>query len=122
MRGTRRQALGAMVGVALAEMFGVRSAKAQSLDAIAQAAANHGVSYDWLVATASCETGGTFDPSASNGVDHGLFQFKYSTFNAYCSGDPYNAYDAANCAAYMFSLGLCTHWCCSGCHPNPCDG
>lgn len=116
----RRMLIGGAAGLALAEIMGAR-AQGSSLDAIAKASANYGVDYDWLLSTASCETGGTLDPSADNGRgDVGLFQFKPSTFYAYCSGSPWDPYDAADCAAYMFSLGLCTHWCCSGCHPNPC--
>lgn len=121
----RRKLIGGAVAVALAEIVGARKARAQGgvYDAIAQASRNHGISYDWLVSTASCETGGTMSPAADNGAgDHGLFQFKDSTFYTYCTGSPWNAYDAADCAAKMFAMGLCTHWCCSGCYPNPCSG
>lgn len=122
----KRRTLFGLAAVALAEMIGRTPVSAQvTYPEIAAAAAAYGVSYDWLVSTAYCESAGTMDPGITGPRgEQGWFQFYPDTFYRIggCWGNPYNAYDSAMCAAKMFAEGYCTHWCCSGCYPNPCSG
>lgn len=84
--------------------------------AIAAASARWGVAYGWLLRVAECESGlnaGAFNRSGASG----LFQFMPGTYWLYAAqigeGRSYwNAYGAANVAAYMFSRGLAYQWTC----------
>ncbi len=84
--------------------------------AIATASARWGVSYGWLVRVATCESG--LNPSAYNPSGaSGLFQFMPGTYWLYASriGETrsyWDAYGAANVAAYMFSIGQSYQWTC----------
>ena len=95
-----------------------REARGQEwiISTIYDAAGRHGVSGDWLLNTAICES--QLDPWAYNEMtgDVGLFQFKPSTW-AEWGADPgaiWDAWSQADMAAWAFSVGLHTHWCCSG--------
>jgi hypothetical protein len=83
---------------------------------IYDAAGRYGVSGDWLLSTATCES--QLDPWAYNEVtgDSGLFQFRPATWVEW-GADPATIWDVwsqADMAAWAFSVGLHTHWCCSG--------
>lgn len=84
--------------------------------AISTASARWGVSYGWLVRVATCESG--LNPSAYNPSGaSGLFQFMPGTYWLYASriGETrsyWDAYGAANVAAYMFSIGQSYQWTC----------
>ena len=85
-------------------------------DAIATAAARWGVSYDWLLRVATCESGlnpGAYNPSGASG----LFQFMPSTYWYFAGriGETrsyWDPYGASNVAAYMFSIGQSYQWTC----------
>ena len=86
------------------------------ISTIYDAAGRHGVSGDWLLNTAVCES--QLDPWAYNELtgDVGLFQFKPSTW-AEWGADPsaiWDVWSQADMAAWAYSAGLHTHWCCSG--------
>jgi hypothetical protein len=83
---------------------------------IYDAAGRYGVSGDWLLNTAVCESG--LDPWAYNEYtgDCGIFQFNPTTW-AEWGGDPaviWDVYGQADMAGWAFSVGLHGHWCCSG--------
>jgi hypothetical protein len=109
----------ALIGGALGSMtIGCRNVGAQDwiVQIIYDAAARHGVSGDWLLNTATCESG--LDPWAYNHDtgDSGVFQFRPATW-AEWGGDPgaiWDVWSQADMAAWAFSVGLHTHWCCSG--------
>ncbi len=115
----RRQIMRAIVGGALGGLYaGRQQANAQDwiVSIIYDAAGRYGVSGDWLLNTAVCESG--LDPWAFNEMtgDSGVFQFKPSTW-AEWGGDPaviWDVWSQADMAAWAFSVGLHTHWCCSG--------
>ena len=111
--------VGALVGGALASV-GLQRQRADAqewiVSTIYDAAGRHGVSGDWLLNTAICESG--LDPWAYNPMtgDSGVFQFKPETWVAW-GGDPnalWDVWSQADMAAWAFSAGLHTHWCCSG--------
>lgn len=86
-------------------------------DAIAWAANRWGVSYAWLLGVAECESG--LNPGAYNAYSgaSGLFQFMPGTYWAYAAriGETrsyWDAWGAANVAAYMFSIGQSDQWTC----------
>jgi hypothetical protein len=115
----RRHLLRALIGGALASVaIDRREGRAQEwiIQTIYNAASRHGVSGDWLMNTAACESG--LDPWAYNAMtgDSGIFQFKPSTW-AEWGGDPaaiWDVWSQADMAAWAFSVGLHSHWCCSG--------
>src|SRR5207247_1619603 len=43
-------------------------------------------------------------------TEWGVAQFKRPTFDLYCQGDYYNAYDQIDCLKKMLDRGLCYHW------------
>jgi hypothetical protein len=115
----RRNALRALLGGALA-VIGLdrREANAQDwiVTVIYDAAGRWGVSGDWLLNTAVCESG--LDPWAYNPStgDCGVFQFNPATW-AEWGADPtliWDVWSQADIAAWAFSAGLHSHWCCSG--------
>ena len=110
---TRRAAIAAMVGGMLAAP---RMAQAQDVpyaDVVTEAAWRWGVEPNWLIRVMMCESGG--DPYAVNPVtgDTGLFQFNPNTWEAYGGGDIWNAWEQADKAAMMFSMGLAHLWVCN---------
>lgn len=84
------------------------------VDEIYAAAARHGVSGDWLLSTARCES--ELNPNAYNSRtgDCGLFQFNPSTWEWWGGGDIWSVYEQCEKAAWAFARGYHTHWCCSG--------
>ena len=115
----RRTVIRALIGGALGTL-GLRVGEADGqewiISTIYDAAGRHGVSADWLLNTAVCES--QLDPWAYNELtgDIGLFQFKPSTW-AEWGADPsaiWDVWSQADMAAWAFSVGLDSHWCCSG--------
>jgi hypothetical protein len=115
----RRTLIRALIGGALGVVgLPAREAHGQEwiISTIYDAAGRHGVSGDWLLNTAVCES--QLDPWAYNDMtgDVGLFQFKPSTWSEW-GADPsaiWDVWSQADMAAWAFSAGLHTHWCCSG--------
>jgi soluble lytic murein transglycosylase-like protein len=100
-------------GLALALLTGARPVAADWVaDEIYAAAARYGVSGDYLVGVAECESG--LDPYAM-GVhgEIGVLQFMPDTFYAYGGNDIWSVADQADVAARMFSEGLSYHWLCA---------
>jgi hypothetical protein len=115
----RRDVIRALLGGASFSV-GARRQEAAAQDWIVQiiydAAGRYGVSGDWLLNTAACES--RLNPWAYNEVtgDCGLFQFRPATW-AEWGADPaliWDVWNQADMAAWAFSVGLHTHWCCSG--------
>jgi hypothetical protein len=115
----RRTLVRALIGGALG-MLGLPAREAHGqewiISTIYDAAGRHGVSGEWLLNTAVCES--QLDPWAYNEMtgDTGLFQFKPTTW-AEWGADPsaiWDVWSQADVAAWAFSVGLHTHWCCSG--------
>ena len=115
----RRSLIGGLIGAGLG-ILGLRrqDTKAEEwiISTIYEAAGRYGVSGDWLLNTAICESG--LDPWAYNEMtgDTGLFQFKPTAW-AEWGADPaaiWDVWSQADMAAWAFSAGLHTHWCCSG--------
>lgn len=80
---------------------------------IQAAAARWGVSGDWMVKIARCESG--LRPNAYNpsGPYIGLFQFLESTFRANGGTNIWSASDQANIAAKMLAHGQAHQWSCA---------
>jgi uncharacterized protein YraI len=80
---------------------------------IYDAAARYGVSGDWLLAVAQCES--NLVPGAYGAAGEvGIFQFMPSTYYGYGGqGDIWNPYNQADLAASMFAQGLSYHWTCA---------
>ena len=80
---------------------------------IQAAAARWGVSGDWMVKIARCESG--LNPRAYNprGPYIGLFQFLESTFRANGGTNIYDPSDQANIAAKMLAHGQAHQWSCA---------
>lgn len=73
------------------------------------AAARHGVSGDWMVSIAQCESG--LNPRAVNPAGYyGLFQFSRSTWAAYGSGDIFDPAAQSEATASMLANGGSGHW------------
>jgi hypothetical protein len=110
----RAVAGGVLGGIGLAH--GEARAEAWIEQIIWEAAGRHGVSGEWLLNTARCESG--LNPWSYNEVtgDSGVFQFNPETWVGW-GGDPnalWDVWSQADMAAWAFSVGLHTHWCCSG--------
>jgi soluble lytic murein transglycosylase-like protein len=87
---------------------------AGSIEAIILAAATkYGVSYDWMLKIARCES--SLNPRAYNpaGPYIGLFQFLPSTFRAHGGTDIYDPVQQANIAADMLAHGQARAWGCA---------
>jgi hypothetical protein len=85
-----------------------------SVEAIIRAAAaRHGVSPDWMVKIARCESG--LRPHAFNPVGpyYGIFQFLMSTFHAHGGTDIWDPYQQAEITATMLSHGGARAWGCA---------
>ena len=80
---------------------------------IQAAAARWGVSGDWMVSIARCESG--LNPRAYNprGPYIGLFQFLQSTFRANGGTNIYDPSDQANVTAKMLAHGQAHQWSCA---------
>lgn len=80
---------------------------------IRAAAAQNGVSGDWMVEIASCES--TLRSNAFNprGPYYGLFQFLMSTFKANGGTNIWDPADQANVAARMLAHGQAWQWACA---------
>lgn len=80
---------------------------------IRAAAAQNGVSGDWMVEIALCES--TLRPNAYNprGPYYGLFQFLMSTFRANGGSNIWDPADQANVAAKMLAHGQAWQWACA---------
>lgn len=86
-------------------------------DTIRNAASKYGVSGDYLLRIANCES--TFNPRAYNPSGAtGLFQYKPATWASfsdragYSGASIYNVTAQANVTAWAFSNGLAYHWEC----------
>jgi hypothetical protein len=76
---------------------------------IYSAAARHGLSGDYLLSIAECESG--LDPAAYNPAGyHGLFQFDHETWAASGSGDIYDPAAQAEAAAALLAAGEASRW------------
>jgi len=82
-------------------------------NAIRYWAAQYGLGWWNLAATAACES--DFLPGAYNGLTgvSGIFQFLPSTFYAYGGVSLWDYWDQSRVAAKMFSQGLAYHWHCA---------
>lgn len=96
---------------------GLAVAQAHALEAIHDAALRWHVSEDWLDRVARCES--NLLPWAVNPETGaaGLFQFEPSTYWTYAPAinetkGPFDAWSAAQVAAYMFSIGQSWQWAC----------
>lgn len=80
---------------------------------IRDAAARWGVSGDWMVKIAECESG--LRPTAYNpsGPYYGLFQFLMSTFRANGGTNIWDPADQANVTAKMLAHGQAGQWSCA---------
>jgi hypothetical protein len=80
---------------------------------IRAAAARWGISGDWMVKIASCESG--MRPTAYNprGPYYGLFQFLMSTFRANGGTNIWDPTDQANITAKMLAHGQAYQWSCA---------
>jgi soluble lytic murein transglycosylase-like protein len=73
------------------------------------AAAEFGMSGDYLLSVASCESG--LDPGAYNAAGyHGLFQFDQQTWAAYGYGSIYDSTAQARTAARLLAAGHSFRW------------
>ena len=76
---------------------------------IRAAAARHGLSGDYLISVASCESG--LNPRAVNSAGYyGLFQFDQTTWAAYGSGSIYDPAAQAEAAASLIAAGQASRW------------
>ena len=94
------------------------------VEEIYAAGERHGVSGDWLLEVARCES--NLDPNAvshklnQNGMhDLGLFQFNPNTWEAWGGGDIWNVYEQSDMAARAFARGDACHWTCAWCESGP---
>ena len=80
---------------------------------IRAAAAQYGVSGDWMVEIATCES--TLRSNAYNpvGPHYGLFQFLMSTFRANGGTNIWDPADQSNVAARMLAHGQAWQWACA---------
>jgi hypothetical protein len=76
---------------------------------ILAAASEFGVSGDYMLAIAQCESG--LDPGAYNSAGyHGLFQFDFQTWGAYGYGSIYDPVAQARTAAELLADGQSSRW------------
>jgi soluble lytic murein transglycosylase-like protein len=86
------------------------SAPVGTIDEIVNsAAAEFGLSADYLLSVATCES--NLDPHAVNAAGYyGLFQFDTTTWNAYGYGSIYDATAQARTAARLLAAGQYSRW------------
>ncbi|GAC1339498.1 MAG: hypothetical protein NVSMB29_06920 [Candidatus Dormibacteria bacterium] len=89
------------------------AAPAGSIEGIIRdAAGRHGVSGDWMMKIARCESG--LNPRAVNpGGYYGLFQFSPRTFQAHGGTDIWDPYQQSEITATMLSQGQARQWSCA---------
>ncbi|HVM36500.1 MAG TPA: transglycosylase family protein [Actinomycetota bacterium] len=76
---------------------------------IAAAATEFGLSADYLISVANCES--SLNPNAANPAGyHGLFQFDQSTWAAYGYGSIYDPVAQARTAARLIAAGQASRW------------
>jgi len=76
---------------------------------IAAAAAEFGLSPDYLISVANCES--SLNPNAANPAGyHGLFQFDQNTWAAYGYGSIYDPVAQARTAARLIAAGQASRW------------
>lgn len=76
---------------------------------IYEAAAEFGLSGDYLLSVAQCESG--LDPGAYNPAGyHGLFQFDFQTWGAYGYGSIYDPIAQSRTAAELLANGHASRW------------
>lgn len=120
---TRRTAIRAMVGAALASIS-TETTKANGVADIVYAAADrYGVRGDVLWSLALCESNGNPDAISArlniNGTsDCGLFQINELTWQWWLdvrgiSANVWSAYDNADMAAWAWANGYACHWSCA---------
>jgi hypothetical protein len=80
---------------------------------IRAAAARHGVSADWMVKIARCESGLRAHAFNPVGPYYGLFQFLMSTFRAHGGTDIWDPFQQAEITATMLSHGGAHAWGCA---------
>jgi soluble lytic murein transglycosylase-like protein len=88
-----------------------RSYTTAQIKAIIRAAADEfGLSQEYLLSVAECES--SFNPRAVSaaGTYHGLFQFDHQTWNAYGYGDIYNPTAQSRTAARLIAAGQEERW------------
>lgn len=79
------------------------------VETIQAAATRHGVSGDYLVGVAECESG--LDPNAYNSSGyHGLFQFDQTTWATFGEGSIWDPAAQAEAAAELFAAGQSSRW------------
>jgi soluble lytic murein transglycosylase-like protein len=79
------------------------------VEIIHAAAAEFGVSGDWMVAIAQCESG--LDPNAYNAAGyHGLFQYDQTTWSGYGYGSIYDPVAQARTTAELLAAGQSSRW------------
>lgn len=79
------------------------------VDIIYAAAAEFGVSGDWMVSIAECESG--LDPNAYNAAGyHGLFQYDTTTWAGYGYGDIFDPVAQARTTAELLAAGQSSRW------------
>lgn len=79
------------------------------VEIIHAAAERHGLSGDYLVGIAECESG--LDPNAFNSAGyHGLFQFDSTTWAEFGSGDIFDPAAQAEAAASLIAAGQASRW------------
>ena len=78
-------------------------------DIIYAAAAEYGISGDYMVSIASCESG--LNPGAYNAAGyHGLFQYDSTTWSAYGYGSIYDPVAQARTTAQLLANGESSRW------------
>lgn len=78
-------------------------------DIIYAAAAEFGVSGDWMVAIATCES--TLDPNAYNPAGYyGLFQYDQTTWAEFGYGSIYDPVAQARTTAELLAMGQSSRW------------
>ena len=88
---------------------GPAPAPASITEIVYAAAERHGLSGDYLLSVAECESG--LDPGAYNPAGyHGLFQFDYQTWGEFGVGDIYDPIAQADAAAALLAAGESSRW------------
>ena len=114
--------LGFIAGSVLASYLtlscaGAKAQSAEVASAIHAAAVRHGVNEAYLFKVSWCESRWT-PWATSRGGHRGLFQFADGTWRwmswraGWVGASPYDAWAAADVAAWAFSQGYASHWSC----------
>ena len=85
------------------------SAPPSITEIVYNAAARHGLSGDYLLSVAECES--SLDPNAYNPAGyHGLFQFDFQTWGEFGEGEIYDPVAQADAAAALIAAGESSRW------------